>query len=516
VRFLALGGDEATPVHERGVRVRGAVIDGDLNFQGRTLAGDFALWYCELNGRLTLLGARTRTVHLGGSRCQDIAADRLEAAGGVFLRDGFIAEGAVRFLGADIKGNLECDDGRFEGGDKSGNALQCDRIQVGGGAFLRNGFAACGAVRLVGADIGGDVVCVGGTFGALPEEPRGAQDEQEKQMPVAAESTEQPLILARTTVKGTLWLGEAFAPATFHGGVDLTGASINRIVDAVTTRSGRRPPDATPAGAGKNPCILLLDGLTYARFGENTDVSAPARIAFLRLQEEDDLGKNFKPQPWTQMIKTLRDMGYEDDARAVAVAKQDQQRKAWIHQYESRRVPFFRRTPLALHWLYGLVTQYGYRPSRLFGIAFVTALLFALIYAIAASYGIMAPTERAILEKVKDRVCRPELGGNWTKCAALKRQQYWSFDPIIYSFDQILPVVATQYAKKWTPMTRIACRDVGKFGICWQFAGSDQIVQSGYWIAGVLVWLLARLENLAGWVFGLMFVAIAGGLIKKD
>ena len=59
-----------------------------------------------------------------------------------------------------------------------------------------------------------------------------------------------------------------------------------------------------------SPTTLMLDGLTYNRFGEISDLSAPARIAFLRLQCEIDLGKEFKPQPWIQMVKVLRESGH--------------------------------------------------------------------------------------------------------------------------------------------------------------------------------------------------------------
>ncbi len=62
VRFLALGGDDQTPAHEKGVRLRGALVVGDLDLEGCTLAYDLSLVKCELAGTLTLRGARTRTL----------------------------------------------------------------------------------------------------------------------------------------------------------------------------------------------------------------------------------------------------------------------------------------------------------------------------------------------------------------------------------------------------------------------------------------------------------------------
>lgn len=44
-----LGGDECAPVHEKGVQLRGAWIEGELNFEGATLPHSLRLTYCHLN-----------------------------------------------------------------------------------------------------------------------------------------------------------------------------------------------------------------------------------------------------------------------------------------------------------------------------------------------------------------------------------------------------------------------------------------------------------------------------------
>src|SRR5439155_573020 len=70
----------------------------------------------------------------------------------VYLRDGFKAEGEVRLLGATIGGDLVCDGAQFS--NPNGDALSADGVQIKGSAFLRNGFKAEGEVRLFGATIG--------------------------------------------------------------------------------------------------------------------------------------------------------------------------------------------------------------------------------------------------------------------------------------------------------------------------------------------------------------------------
>jgi len=152
------------------VQIRGAVIEGALDFEGCTLATEIHLHDCELTDTLTLLDASTRTVDLGGSLCHDIHADGVEIRGDLFLHDSFVARGVVRLLGAKITSTLECYGSRFEGRDDQGVSLQCDGMQVGGDVPLSEGIHVHGEVKLVGATIGGDVVCTGGTFGTIRKE----------------------------------------------------------------------------------------------------------------------------------------------------------------------------------------------------------------------------------------------------------------------------------------------------------------------------------------------------------
>src|SRR5262249_747350 len=72
--------------------------------------------------------------------------------------------------------------------------------------------------------------------------------------------------------------------------------------------------------------------------------------------------------------------------------------------------------------------------------------------------------------------------------------------------------------KHWVPLTTKPCRQVSWYGMCEHPLEQEVMANvSGYWWPlGVLFWLAARVENLLGWAFGLMFVAIVSGWIKKD
>ena len=112
-----------------------------------------------------LLGAAGQALNLSGSVLPGLTADGLELSGALFLRHGFEArEDAVRLTGARIHGNLECGGGRFLGRDGYGNALVAEGLDIKGGVVLSDGFEAHGAVRLLGARIGGQLNCTGGHF----------------------------------------------------------------------------------------------------------------------------------------------------------------------------------------------------------------------------------------------------------------------------------------------------------------------------------------------------------------
>lgn len=196
LRYLALGGCELSAVHERGIWIQGAIIEGSLDFTSCEDVRPIALEYCLMKGQLILRDARTRTInldysHICGSRVSGsevdkrhmaIEAKRAKVDGSIYCRRGFFAEGEVNFIEADIKGSLECHGGRFKyyegaiGNSEDGEqatdadkiAIACSRMKVGGSVFFISEpncpFEAEGQVRFQRAEIGGDLRCDGGKF----------------------------------------------------------------------------------------------------------------------------------------------------------------------------------------------------------------------------------------------------------------------------------------------------------------------------------------------------------------
>ena len=129
-----------------------------LNLSDSTLSASLRLPGADITGELSCSGAQLTGTDGDGNA---LVADGMKVGGAVFLDGGFTAAGAVRLLGADITGQLMCRGAQLTGTDGDGNALGADGIKVSGGVFLDGGFTAAGAVRLHSADITGQLNCTG-------------------------------------------------------------------------------------------------------------------------------------------------------------------------------------------------------------------------------------------------------------------------------------------------------------------------------------------------------------------
>lgn len=157
LRFLLLGGDDQAPVHEHGVQLAGAYVEGMLDLGGCCIPHKVDLKYCKFTHQLFAQDMRVEgLVTLTGSHLsQGIDTEGMQCDGGLCLRSGFKATGEVRLLGAQIGGSLECHGGQFE--VKKGYALSADRAVVKGNVSFDDGFRATGEVLLLGTQIGGQL-----------------------------------------------------------------------------------------------------------------------------------------------------------------------------------------------------------------------------------------------------------------------------------------------------------------------------------------------------------------------
>lgn len=151
--IYALAVGDNPQVHAKGVQIEGAKIIGTLDLESAQIPHPLVLAWCFIGEPITLMDADALTINLTGSHVAGIDADRLRTRAGVFLRNGFHATGEVNLLGAKIGGQLNCDGGTFE--NAKGTALSANGAQVDSEVFLSDGFHAKGEVNLVAAKIGG-------------------------------------------------------------------------------------------------------------------------------------------------------------------------------------------------------------------------------------------------------------------------------------------------------------------------------------------------------------------------
>jgi hypothetical protein len=120
-------------------------------------------------GVLACDGAKFLNPTVFGMKSSGLAlmAAHAKINGGLFLNDGFVAEGCVSFAQAEIGRNILCDQGRFKnpavaGSANEGLAIDFEAAKIAGSVLLRDGFTAEGQVRLYRAAIGGSLICDGG------------------------------------------------------------------------------------------------------------------------------------------------------------------------------------------------------------------------------------------------------------------------------------------------------------------------------------------------------------------
>ncbi len=469
---LCVGTRPEWKVHAKGVQAIGARIVGDLDFEAATLRVPLVLVGCLIDEPITLLDARTRTLSFAGSHCRSISADGIAVEGDVFLREGFTAKGGVRLLGADINGDLSCVGARFENlGDK---ALSADGLVTKGSVFLSGGFVAEGEVRMLGATIGGDLICIGARF----ENPGG-----------------RALHADRLVTKRGVFLREGFSAkgevrllgADIGGNLSCVGARFEnpggdalnaenmRVNGALFWRELAAPPEGRvnfgharvgqlvdDEGSWPASGNLILDGFVYGAIGGAAPRTALERLRWLQLQPEEPVVRR---QPYEQLVRVLRQMGREEDAREIAIAKQKVIRKSdeagWLRS-------------LWMGFL-GITIGYGHKPWRALLFMAFFLVLGAAVFSVAHDRQVMVPSKVQVLDPTP-----------YIKCT----KSYPCLQPIVYSLDAFLPIVDLHQEKYWLP-------DVSKnYG----------------WLYRVYLWL----HIIFGWILTTVLVAGLTGLVKKD
>ncbi len=365
-------------------------------------------------------------------------------------------------------------------GSEASKGISASGLKCEGSVFLKDGFNAKGQVDFGSAQIGSNLECINGTF----ENPNG-----------------YALNCNRAKIEGSAFLTDGF---NAKGQVNFVAAHIGSSlicmdtkIDGVLYLNSAKVKDLRDGEIFWNYEGLVsvsLDGFVYGHI--HGFFQAEKRKQWLAKMPKSE----FKPQPYKQLEKVLRDMGHVDDAAEIMI------------EYHDKRSQDFGRFKKFFFSAYKLFSNYGYSPSKVVKWMLGVWLTCGVLYWHAANVGVFAPSN-PIAFQYTDYNCTPnQNGANFWKIEKDKTKnwyysslkgEYTTFQPFAYSLDVILPVVDLYVEKDW---------------------GVYIPTPSGYfdWLNPTtitfnhIVRLIVWLEILFGWALSLILVAILSGLAKNE
>jgi hypothetical protein len=351
VAALLLGAHPGEPGSVPALRLAGARISGVLELSGAEIG--HAMWFegCWFEAGIGLYGAATRSIEIKAGRLPGLDLTLARVEGSVVLRH-TVVSGAVRLLSARLTGELMLSHAVLSHpGDW---ALFAGGLVMEGGLFCR-GTTVHGGIRLLGAQL----------LGGLHMER--AQLHNPDGMALLADHTVvSSLALSEGfTAEGTVSLRgtQIIDRVTFDGAVlraDGTALDCARMQAGVVVFTPAEPPsgvvgleDARATALhdreGVWPQTVRLQGFTYGSLHESSELQASSverRVAWVRRHP------GYAAQPYEQLAAWYRQVGHDDDARRVLLAKQRHRRRTlalparlWGHLLEA-------------------TVGYGYRPWR--------------------------------------------------------------------------------------------------------------------------------------------------------
>jgi len=179
--------------------------------------------------------------------------------------------------------------------------------------------------------------------------------------------------------------------------LDMRNAIIKTLID---------DSDSWPASGN-----LHLIGFRYDDIGDDSPTDKENRLGWLRRVPKE----HFSPQPYEQLAEVLRRSGHDEEAKQVLIAK-------WKDRVS--RGPKMSIGLRLWYFFFGLVSDYGYRPSRalgwMFGIVFLGWGLFGW--------------------------------GSHHQAMEALGNPHPEFSAFLYSLDTFLPLVDLYQADFWHPL----------------------------------------------------------------
>lgn len=369
---------------------KGFTSEGEINFQFANIGGNFYAVNCSLSNP-------------GGFA---LVAEGITVSKNIHLREGFVSIGKVDISSAKIGNNLYCDGANFI--NENGFALSAGNINVGGGIFMRDGFLAKGEVELVGSYCQ-QLECQGSTF---------------------INPNKMALNCYRITVENAVALSDGFK---VDGLVNMSNAIIRGVLqwrnidtpklvklnleDAIVGTIWD-DKDSWPEKGN-----LFLQGFVYGNIHKNSPRAFNDRLEWIYRQ-----GNNFLAQPYEQLAKVFKSMGYDKSAKNILYQK----------NIDNAKFGDLKGIDKLVNKILGLTIGFGYKPERAFIWMILIVLLGTVVFKIGNNNQLIVPTEKSIINTSNTINTKEKLPNN-----------YPAFRAYIYSIDVFIPIIDLQMKKYW-------------------------------------------------------------------
>lgn len=426
---------QASPlVHPSGLGLAGARIAGNLDLSYASVDKPLTLIRCYVPEGINLSSAHLQEITVRRSRTGAVFGNLAIIHGDASFVLGDY--GAVSLMRARVDGTLDLTGARILNVDD--DAVNLVEANVTGDVLFQDGFTTDGIVYARLAKIGRDL-----SFHDVEFKGAGQLDAE------------------RATIDGTFyWVDVKHTPKT--------------VLDLEDVHAGAIWDDEASWPAPGN---LAINGFVYGDIAGGPS-DGPSRLRWLALQPQE-----YHPQPFRQLAKVLSEMGRDDGATQVRIAKEVAQRRLG-HESLTQRA-----WSLMLQYTIG----FGYQPLRalwwIAGFVGIGTILFGWGYRMR----IITPTEEAAYrEFVASGEAPPH---------------YPVFNPLVYSLENFLPVVELHQDKYWRPNPR---HSVGG-----RATRGDEPRDPSSTPSRLLRWYL-WLHILAGWTITPLLFAGLSGLVRPD
>jgi hypothetical protein len=461
IRWLCVDPQARQLVDPRGIRIHGAMIKDTLDLSYATVPFGLTLWNCRLAAPANLQDLEIAELDLDATWTAAIGAGRIKLKGSLLMQNGFRAAGEVRLVGAQISGNLECDGGTFL--NPLPKKVEPSGVPPGTDAGApaappqENPESLGIALAADSAVISGDVFLRKGFHADGQVRLLGTQIGGDLDCTDASFKGE--LSVQRAVIRGAISWARIVDPGETT--LDFANASAGSLFDDAKSWPVQGQLD--------------LDGFVYGRIFD-APKDPVSRLEWLDRQRPSSR------QPYRQLAKVLREEGEDAGARRVISCMERRLR-------EQERPNYFARFwSGVLRWTVG----YGHHPGRsilwLLGLMAVGFPLYWCGYA----RGGMSPTEKEAYYSYQANRYPPAY--------------YPRFHASAYSFENSFPLGKLGQVEPWAPNPSPAVSVHGSYAS-----------RVGRWFvsARFLRWF-AWAQILLGWFFATMGVAAVSGIVRKD